>query len=262
MVSQIIIRCRPLSPFTREEHVGGDTWFFQFDTIQAALTFGSALLVECQARVMENGIYYLKPSFATILGKPALQQHRFLDDESIAAFKVADAGEPFTFSLLGNMVAAAQALPELKVTAAPRVGTLERVYLDWRAYALARPTAGSEKTVTVPTLLLDSDVIYSRSGDEALNRLRLQQETSREIFAFGGPISLADPDSRSYIRSALALVRQPDGPSMSVLSYIMNDEAELAYAWVVICCRLAAEFPGRFFFRSFQVAQGQPRPFS
>ena len=45
---------------------------------------------------------------------------------------------------------------------------------------------GSTLDISLPTLLLDSEVIYSRSAQEAIGNILRQQMTAHTVSAFGG----------------------------------------------------------------------------
>ena len=67
---------------------------------------------------------------------------------------------------------------------------------------------GSTLDISLPTLLLESEVIYSRSALEAIGNILRQQMTAHTVSAFGGPVPLDVPFYRTYIRDTLACLKE------------------------------------------------------
>jgi 4-carboxymuconolactone decarboxylase len=57
--------------------LGGDTWYFLFDNLEEAISFGCYLLDSFFKQATESGIFFLKPSLAVSLGDPKLLGERF-----------------------------------------------------------------------------------------------------------------------------------------------------------------------------------------
>jgi hypothetical protein len=77
--------------------LGGDTWGFTFQDVEEAVLFGSRALKTIQRMSTEKGFFYIKPSVAITVGDPKFQDDKFLDDDSIKAYRFADRGRPFNF---------------------------------------------------------------------------------------------------------------------------------------------------------------------
>jgi hypothetical protein len=116
--------------------------------------------------------------------------------------------------------------------------------------------------ISLPTLLLDSEVIYSRTATEAIANVLRQQDTSANVCAFGGPVPLDVPFYRSYVRETIACLKRDNGPKFSILSYIPQNESSTSYAWLELCRRLSIQYSDRFAFSAFSIPEGQLRPFS
>ena len=242
-------------------HLGGDTWFFSLSSLEEGASFGVSLcnLSDLAAR---RGYFFIKPSIAIGLGAPQLAGERFLDDASIATYRVADGGKSFNLYLVGDARHSAPEVPWLKLHSRPEnIDETTPIVVDWQA-SMSPVDAEAIGEISMPALLLDSEVIYSRSASEAIRSILRQQEASKEVLAFGGPVPFDIPFYRDYIRSTLALLREPAGPSFTVLSYVPLDEAPYSYAWLELCRRMSIEFSTRFAFSAFAIPEGQLRPFS
>ncbi len=249
---------------THSAHIGGDTWYFQFSQLETALRFGWAFLRRCHRLATENGLFYIKPSIALAVGEPKLSDGRFLDDESIGAYRLADSGKPFCFYVHQSAVQAVSGSPwfKLKPTTASAANEGQTHLASWQDVIPPDMERDEAIEVSLPTLLLDSEVIYSRSAQEAINNILRQQATAQSVCAFGGPVPLDVPLYKAYIRDTLACLRRTDGPKFSVLSYIPQNEPSSSYAWLELCRRLSIRYTDRFAFSAFAIPEGQLRPFS
>lgn len=253
--------CRP----TSSAHIGGDTWFFSFASLDLAARFSCTFLQHCRHQVTEKGLFFLKPSLAMAFGEPKLLNARFLDNESIGAYRLADGGKPFSLLVHENAIASVHSLGWLPMgDALPGEGEKPASSLaEWQNATV--PGSGKNLPfleVALPNLLLDSEVIYSRTAEEAISNIVRQQDTAKTVFAFGGPVPLDVPYYRSYLKETIHALRREGGPAFTVLSYIPHNEAALSYSWIEMCRGLSIEFPQRFVFAAFSIPEGQLRPFS
>jgi len=262
VVRTAIKSCTKDSDFTQEMHLGGDTWYWNFETIKEAVEFAIKLLRELFQIATYQGLYYLKPSLALGLGKPKFDGERFLDDASIGTYRVADGGSSFTLAIVGEAANEISKVGNFKLKAHPKHA--DRLYvrlLDWRG-AGDPPESRERFALRVPELLLDTDLIYSNSPSEAIANLIRYQEQSDSAYVFGGPAPLSDPLFGNYIKNTIALLSSDATMKMTVLSYLPLDEPEMSYAWIELCRQLLLSFPSKFAFAAFSIAKGQLRPFS
>ena len=264
IVNATASECAERNRPTHSVHIGGDTWYFQFAELETALRFGCSFLGHCRRLVAEKGLFFIKPSIALAIGEPKLREGRFLDDESIGAYRLADSGRPFHFYVHANALEAVSTVDWIALKPGD-LSTPQRPQARLAAWQDSQPHGiVDEETVdvSVPTLLLDSEVIYSRSAQEAVRNIVRQQATSESVCAFGGPVPLDIPFYRSYLRESLACLEREDGPKFSVLSYIPQNEPVASYAWLELCRRLSIQHSSRFAFSAFSIPEGQLRPFS
>jgi hypothetical protein len=249
---------------THSAHIGGDTWFFQFADIITAAWFVCSFLHRCRRLVTETGLFFIKPSIALALGEPKLSDGRFLDDESIGAYRLADGGKPFCFYVHANAVSSMSGAPWLKLegSISSEQERPEAILGKWQEVIPADISAEEDFKISLPTLLLDSEVIYSRTASEAIGNIVRQQANSASVCAFGGPVPLDVPFYKSYLRETILALKRDSGPSFSVLSYIPHNEPATSYAWVELCRRLSIQHSARFAFSAFTIPEGQLRPFS
>jgi len=248
---------------TKRMHLGGDTWYFTFDNPEDALSFSCELLGDFRSLANERGVFFIKPSMAIAVGEPQFDGERFLDGESIAAYRAADSGKPYQLLVVGDAVnrikqvkgVIGEDVPKEKDTDPPKYR------VDWQGIA----TEGVKKAapiISLPTLLLDSEIIYSHSSEEAVQHLVRQQERSQQVYAFGGPVPLDVPMYRNYMRSAIAVLKNKPECVWTVLSYLPLNESFHTYSWLELCRRLSVFYPNSFAFAAFTIPEGQLRPFS
>ena len=263
-VNKAIEEAKGTIEFKRKMHIGGDTWYFNFHMFDEAFYFAIRLLRQLLSLSITNGLYYLKPSIAIGFGDPKFQGDRFLDDDSINTYRVADNGKSFNFFAVGNAVTQCQAIIGISLGPSPKHDDLKFPVkvIDWRAFEDTNPIP--EKTfVNLPVLLLDSDVVYSDSPNEAVNNILRQQAHCKSALVFGGPVPFTDPIYRDYLRATLALLSNPEPVrKWTVLSYLPINELLYSYAWLELCRRLSIRYPDRYAFAAFTIPEGQLRPFS
>lgn len=247
-------------------HMGGDTWYFTFEEPEEALRFAYRLLSTLLNLAVEKGIFYLKPSLALIMGEPKFEEEFFLDDQSIAAYKTADTGEPYHFYVLGKAVEVVDNLPWVSLI--PLEGGMgdagPAALVDWRNMTVDKGEGAHPEAfqVSLPTFLLESEVVYSHSTTEAIEYMTRQQQRSTSVLAFGGPVSLDSQIYTEYLRSTIRTLRDQPETSFTVLSYLPLDEAWCNYSWLELCRRLSRTYPSRYVFAAYAIPKGQLRPFS
>lgn len=263
IINETIDKAKINYPFTKKMHLGGDTWYFTFDEFEEGVRYACILLSILQQLVNENGLFFLKPSLALNIGEPKFEGERFLDDDSIQTYRAADSGRPFHLFVLSKAIKLAKQLPWLKMSHIQDADVDTKQLIEWQDIQLT-PESQSIGNVpfSLPTLLLDSEVIYSNSTSEAINHIIKQQERSSSVFAFGGPVPLDTPIYKNYIRSTLALMKKNSQCKWTVLSYLPLNIAVYTYTWVELCRRLSVVYPDRFAFSAFSIPEGQLRPFS
>lgn len=261
IVRQIIKIAKGVATPSQELHLGGDTWYWNFHDMSDALKFSIALLHSLKENALDRGLFYLKPSMAIGLGYPKFDGERFLDDASIETYKKADGGRSYALFVVGDAISSVQSLG-VKLEVHPKYPDDGRVrHLVWTEQP--NPSAPNSTTkIALPTLLLDSEIIYSESARDALANIVRQQERSHRALVFGGPGSLEDPTFRSYLSNTLSLLRSENPIRLTVISYLPLNEALSSYAWLEICRQMQIEFSGSFAFAAFLIPKGQLRPFS
>ena len=260
LVRQCVRTARDLATPTHEMHLGGDTWYWNFHDMSDAYRFAVSVLHLVKIKALEQGLFYLKPSVAIGLGEPRFDGPRFLDDDSISTYRVADGGKSFTLFAVGSAIAELASLgvelkrhdkfPDDDVKEAQWLGTPVHRSLE------------ISTNVSLPKLLLDSEIIYSQSAPEALDNITRQQARSKSALVFGGPGSLDDPNFKAYVENTVTQLRGERDFSLTVLTYLPIDESISSYTWLELCRQLQIEMPKRFAFAAFPIPKGQLRPFS
>lgn len=234
-------------------HIGGDTWFFVLGNVAQGIKFGCVLLNKFMALVNQKGLFYLKPSLAMSIGEPKWQDGRFLDDESIKTYRLADTGYPFSFYILDKIYTQAKSVDWVKIVNIDS----EKYSIDW-INSIADDAGPID--IEFPPLLLDSELLYMKTLNESLNAILRLQSKSQSIVSFGGPIPMEVPYFKDYIKATIAhLTNNPDC-KITVLSYIPLKETLNSFAWLELSRKLCVKFPQNAFFAAFVLPEGQIRP--
>lgn len=260
VLSQASLSAHP----TKAEHLGGDTWALVFGSLEDAVTFGCAVLRGFQKLVTQNAVFFLKPSLSIGLGNPKWKNGRPLDDISIATYTVADKGMPFDLVLVGDAIPGSLQYqwviqgPETQI--ANVAFPLKKV--DWQTTLPPKLQQTPDISVSIPPLLLDSDIIFSPSTRDAIGQLSYQQAVAHEVMAFGGPIPHDITEYLSYLRDAVLRLKSNEGFSLTTLTYIPRSEAKYGYVWLELARRVRAEYPKYFAPAVFVLPEDQLRPLS
>lgn len=243
-------------------HVGGDTWYFNFDNFLSALQYASLVCAIALEHATSYGTFFLKPAMAINLGEPKLDGQRFLDDQSIMAYRFADKGKSYSIRVIEGALEQAkrEKIKLLTFDVATDLGPFGD--FDWQSDRMNAEVTLAVRQVPLPQLLMDSDVHFSDGTSEAVDLLLRQQYSAKSILSFGGPAPLSQPIYRDYIRQTISMLRQNSEKKFTVLSYIPLDEPAPSFAWLELCKRLAYMFPGQYAFGAFSIPEGQLRPFA
>jgi hypothetical protein len=238
--------------------IGGDTWFLTFETVETSIFFGCSFLQLIRKLAFEQAILFLKPSIAVNYCDPKFQGDRFLDDVSIRTYRTADKGEPFDLYVLEEALSSAKQIEGIRLAPTPSFDGKELVRVDWHQLHLKT----ERLSIAVPLLLLDSEVVFSNSAEQAIKIVRSQQVASKEIIAFGGPVPIEIRSYEDYIKETLSQIREDQGKTWIILSYIPVDDPFNSYCWIELCRRLSIKYSQRYAFKAFPLMLGQLRPFS
>ncbi|MBN2466841.1 MAG: hypothetical protein JXD19_01710 [Deltaproteobacteria bacterium] len=262
IVTDTIALCKQKSPFMKMLHLGGDSWYFTFEDIEPAIRFACLFLTRIIRLVNENGLFYLKPSLALNIGEPTFDGERFLDDISIKTYRAADSGYPFRLCVLGKAIDYASKINWVQFKPTPDSQPKELQCIDWQNSSPPIDNDAADFPMRLPTLLLDSEVIYSDSTNEAVANIIRQQERAQSVFAFGGPVPYDSPIYRNYIRSTIAVLKNNPACKWTVLSYLPQNDPLYTYTWLELCRRFSLMFSDRYAFACLIVPEGQLIPFS
>lgn len=238
--------------------IGGDTWYFTFLTVDDAVTFGAVFLSAILELSITGGLYYLKPSVAVNYGFPRLSGDSFLDDDSINAYRTADQGEPFCFSVLPP--AEARLSDDIKkyITKVEKNGSIS-IEFDWRNLCAEMVPTGITASLHISALLTDNDVVHFSSNREVVHQITIQQRRASAIRVFGGAIPCEDEEYLHYAKAAVKLIRTKEVECV-VQNYFNSKPSPSNYAWLRACERLAREYPKRFAYSAYKLPDDVVRP--
>jgi len=265
IVQEVISRAKKVSPPTNSSHIGGDTWAFEFQTLEEAVTFGWMLLRTFLGLATNQAVFFLKPSLALNMGRPKWQDGRFLDDTSIETYQVADKGRPYHFYVLGEAIGPLSDIQWVRFAPPPKNLSCkaEVRILDWQSMVPPNaPRTEAPPDIHLPSLLLDNEVLYANTPAEAVQNIIRQQSRAHSVISFGGPVPYDIPMYREYLNATFSMLRSGYPCQWTVLSYLPVFEARYSFAWLEICRWLSSNWPQSFAFAAFIIPGDQPRPFS
>lgn len=248
----------------KNEHLGGDTWALVFRTLEGSLLFACALLRGFQNVASRKAVFFLKPSIAIGVGEPKWKNGRPLDDTSITTYRVADKGTPYDLVLVGEAIPLSLQYQWVKHGENTSVSGVELPLrrVDWLKSTHPGIVETIDIPVSIPPLLLDSEVIFSSSWRDALGMLSSQETSARQVLAFGGPAAYDVPEYAAYLRGAVYRLKTRSDLMLSTLTYIAESEARYGYVWLELARRLQIEYPNRFAPAAFFLPKTQLRPLS
>ncbi len=264
IIQDVIESTKAAAPPRKSVHIGGDTWAFEFRSLETGVIFGWHLLRAFLERATEQAVFFLKPSIALNMGQPKWQNDQFLDDTSIETYRLADKGRPFHFYVMGKAVDAAQQIGWIRFSSdpvEPPVRTEARL-LDWQAMSPPGVDTVGSSHVFLPSLLLDNEVLYANTPREAVQNIIRQQSRAHSIIVFGGPVPYDIPIYLEYLHSTFSMLKSGWPCQWTVLSYLPIFEARYSFAWLEICRWLTSTYPKAFAFTAFVIPGDHPRPFS
>lgn len=251
-------------PIERKD-IGGDTWYFTFDGCLAALRFGAALMSRVFDVATTHGVYYLKPSLALNVGSPRVSGDRFLDDASIAAYKVADSGEPFLFQVL-------PAANKPVRSALATLGWTERLntntpglydWIDWRSTRENEESSTGTSLIHLTSLLMDNDVVFFRSTEQVIEQMITLQARAKRMFIYGGaPPTMggAGKSYAKYIRTLQGVFERAEVRCV-VHNYYYPQSADGA-VWLALFREFVEMFPTTLAYSAITLAERTPKPLS
>jgi hypothetical protein len=262
IVNDLIQKASSESRPIRDKHIGGDTWVFEFASLDEGLIFGCSLLHLFTSMAVDHAVFFLKPCIALGWGDPKWTNDRPIDDLTIAAYTVADKGRPYTLFLIGDAIDMSRQFSWLRHDAAwgnapvriPVMG------VDWQSTTPNAPSRLTTSQVWLPSLLLDSDVMFFESIEGTIAGLIREQEKVRSIFAFGGPAPLDAEPFREYVAHIIQMLRTREDFRLTVLACLPLSERRYSFAWLELVRRLAILYPSRMALAAFTIPPGQARP--
>lgn len=266
IINETITETKKVESYLSVEKIGGDTWFFKFRELEDAIKYGCLLLKNFMGLANEKGVYYLKPSIAVNIGEPRTSEGNFLDDMSITTYGIADKGMPYKMYIVNDAINQAKSLPwveTIDIAVEPKNNTTNEIKcIKWIASANNLGINESKIDFSLPSLLLDGEVIYSKSASDGFENIISQQDRSNSVLAFGGPVSIQTRYFSNYIGKTIQKLKSKSNFKIYVLSYILLDEPLNSFTWLELCKRLSIKYPKKFYYTAFIIEKGQLRPFS
>jgi hypothetical protein len=260
LISQASLSVTP----EKNEHLGGDTWALVFKSLGDALLFACAILRGFHTIASRRAVFFLKPSIAIGVGNPKWKSGRPLDDVSITTYRVADKGAPYDLVLVGDAIPTSLQYEWVKHANDTSISGIEVPLkrVDWQASIPPGLKETNDIPVSIPPLLLDSEVIFSSTRRDALEMLSSQEESAKQVLAFGGPVAYDVPEYADYLKAAVRRLRTRSDLMLTTLTYIPELEAKYGYVWLELARRMHIEHPSRFAPAAFFLSGTQLRPLS
>jgi hypothetical protein len=252
-------------PYEYEKKIGGDTWILKFSNLEDAIKFGYFLFSTFVKYMNQNGIFFIKPVIAINIGEPKFKDDNFLDNTSIRTYRVADKGEPFSLYVLDEAIIQSRhlswvQLENVKINGLPEDQEVQLI--NWMEIKNIKNKPQIRDSISLPTLLLDSEIIYSETLNDSVNHIIHQQNSSHSVITFGGPVPFNTQNYKKYLINSIKLIKTKNDCTWTILSYIPLNEPLIGLTWLELCKRLSIQYPEKFTFSAFTLPDGQLRPFS
>lgn len=259
ILKKAIDALRPAFKLNQDFYIGGDTFVFTFNTSEEATEFGCELNHRILNLVTEKGLYYLKPCACIGFGNLKLQDDRFLDDTSISTYRIADSGLPFILSLNGiKVIEDVEKAGKFKLEI-DKEREIAKVY--WKNYKSEKQII-QQSEISIPSLLLDSEIIFSSTAEEAVKKIRQYQAEATRISAFGGPIPYESAFYNIYLKETIDIIKQNPKCKWTTISYLDINDKKSSYYWLELARRISLKFSDRFTFTAYVVPDGVLIPYS
>lgn len=261
IIDSIVVKSTTLLNATQIKRIGGDTWVLVYENIETAIKSASHILQITYNEVVKTGLYYLKPVVSVGEANIVFEGERFIDNETINIYRVADSGEPFALYII-------EPLPEqdntIDLTINPKLSELQKSIrfseLDWRKLTFSENEVEFESSFYLSSLLHENDIAFFKSNKESFDKFIELQDQSKLIYAFGGPIRFRNGEYDKYAKSIFRLFKTKDCKCY-VLSYIDPDNnLRNNYYWLRLCQTFVRDFVGKFTFSFYEVDTSKIKP--
>lgn len=246
-------------PYNESYLIGGDTFITTFNEVQEAVDFSTTLFAEFLKAVQEQGYYYLKPCACIGFGELQMQGERFLDDTSIETYRIADSRPPFTIWIKGKEAINRCVSNGYQIYMDEAEVDLQK--LEWLKMPLDSEAIGIPD-IKLPQLLLDNEVIFSKSPEDSVNKIRQYQNSASSVYAFGGPIPYDIAFYNDYLKETISLVKSNDKIKWTIISYLDLSDKRTSFYWLELTRRISGLYPNRYNFTAYTISSGTLIPFS
>lgn len=267
ILSTSIKRTNALQHCTQWFYVGGDTWFFIFDDLADGIRFSSMLLGVLFNAISSKGLFYIKPSIAINVGEPKIQNERFLDGDSILAYRIADKGTPYKLRLVNNAVMQSERYDWVIFSGAQeQIDDTNEKYvirdIDWQNIVMNLKLDVTMPDFDLPSLLLDGEVLFSENVHDAMYNLVKQQKNSSSVFSFGGPVDIRQPIYMDYVKGLITQAKKQSDFHVSIINYLPIEKPELCHIWLEVCMTLSELLKEKSICKLFVLQKESIRPIS
>lgn len=259
LVRNLIAKLKETFSTNEDHYIGGDTLFITFDDIDVAIEFSIFLMKGCLDLVNNKGLYYLKPAVCVGYGELKTQDARFFDNTSIKTYRIADKGYPFTLWAAGAEVV--NYVKQSSKYIIKEAVDEELVELRWKDYDASEELFLLPE-INIPTLLLENEIIFSNSPEDAVSKIIKYQNNSKSIYAFGGPIPSDIAYYNNYLKDTISLVKSDKTKSWNIISYLDLKDKKSCYYWLELARRLSILNPENYNFTAYIIPENVLIPFS
>ncbi|SEU27832.1 hypothetical protein [Paenibacillus sp. NFR01] len=260
-VNEVIAQVSEQLCFPQEQTlIGGDTWYFIFNDFPEGINFGCGLLYRMYNLIIDHSIFYIKPSLAINIGKAKFDGSKFLDNDSITAYRKADKGEPFTFYAIGAAINESRRLGNIVLEPIDE----DSMSINWLQFGeiLNRSGQFNFGSINIPHILLNNEVQYFRSTSESVRSFIQLQERSTTISAFGGAVPYDIDFYYEYLKSMKKLI-ESQKCKCSIITYINSGlNIKYSYFWLKWCLYFARRYPQFFTIAAYEISGISAKPIS
>lgn len=268
ILTKIIKKTNDIQRCNQWFYVGGDTWFFVFDDLSEGVRFSSILLGTLFNAISNKGLFYIKPSIAINVGNPQIQNGRFLDGDSILAYRIADKGMPYKLALVNNAVIQSVQYDWIEFSGKEEkiedkeIGEYTIRYINWQDLTTKCKLDVIMPDFDLPSLLLDGEVLFSENTQDAMYNLISQQKNSSSVFAFGGAVDIQQQMYMDYVKCIIAQAMYQSDFHISIMNYLPMERPRLCYIWLETCMALSELLKDKSICKLFVLPKESIRPIS
>lgn len=264
IICDIINKSAGLHNYIEIKEIGGDTWYITYKNMRTALESAYYIMHLAYQEVIKTGLFYIKPVIAVGEASPVFEGARFVDNDSINIYRIADFGDPFSlyvynYTTIKDINIVNEPLNSKLIDLKQRIEFQE---IDWKSKSYTDEQLTLSSSFYLSSLLPENDIAYFQTIEESYARFIELQNESKNIHIYGGCVKYKDEISDEYVKSIFELFQNKQSKS-HVICYIDPKYSKInSYYWLRISQILSETFPDRYIFSFYEIDMKKVKPLS